>query len=66
MEKNIRHIQVYGDSKLVIKWMNGTGQPLNIQLKIIREQIKSIENSLLVFLENRTQRQIGSQRLPGC
>jgi ribonuclease HI len=26
MEKNIRPIQVYGDSKLVIKWMNGTDQ----------------------------------------
>jgi hypothetical protein len=34
----------------------------NIHLKIIGEQIKSISNYLLMFFENRIQKQIGSQR----
>jgi ribonuclease HI len=45
VDKNIRHIQVYVDSNLVIKWMKGIGQLLNIHLKILADQLKDIANS---------------------
>jgi len=41
-EKQVKQIQVCGDSNLVIKWMKGTEQLLNIHLRNPGVQIKDI------------------------
>jgi ribonuclease HI len=42
LEKNVKQIQIYGDSSLVIKWMNGTSHILNTILRNLRVHIKEI------------------------
>jgi ribonuclease HI len=49
VEMNIKQIQVYGDSSLVIQWMKGTGQILNISLRPIGDQFKEMV-SLIDFI----------------
>ena len=53
MDKNINHFQVYGDSKLLIKWIERYGQILNIHLKTLGDQLNIIANLFEVIYFTR-------------
>jgi hypothetical protein len=49
LEKIVKHLQVFSDSSLLIRWINGTGQLLNISLKPVGDQLKAVANSFLMI-----------------
>lgn len=44
LEKNVKHLRIFGDSSLVVNWMKGIIQLSNITLKIIGDQLKEVAN----------------------
>lgn len=50
VEMNIKQIQVYGDSSLIIPWMKRTDQILNRSLRPIGEHLKEVA-SLFDFIQ---------------
>jgi ribonuclease HI len=49
LEKDVKHIQIFGDSSLVINWMQGSSQIYNVQLKPIAEQLMEMSRAFEQF-----------------
>lgn len=49
LERNLTHIQIYGDSSLVTNWMKKISQLQNFPLKTIGDHLKDIEKSFVAI-----------------
>jgi ribonuclease HI len=57
LEYNCKVITVYGDSKHVINWINGTQRCTNIRLSHIVEDIKSLQHAFDSFTYHHVYRE---------
>ena len=61
IEKDCKKITVYGDSKHVINWINGTQRCNNIRLANIVEDIKTLQKVFYSFSCQHVYREINEE-----
>jgi ribonuclease HI len=47
LDRNVKHIQIFDDSSLVINWMNGSGQLHNVLFRPVGDLLQEVSTSFV-------------------